>query len=176
MTSATTLSDAASVAARPPRLLGLYLLLIIMAAIEAFEGLSHAPMLFGDMSEIPGPGLGGAIITAYVASHPLLALAALAFATIGRLRYAIIALGALVLMNWLNYMPSVMRHGLDFGGLSAFQTPVQIIAFPLMGACAIALAIRQERLGLAALLVSIPTLFDLLAVIAFGISVFLYGF
>ena len=31
-------------------------------------------------------------------------------------------------------------------------------------------------LGLAALLVSIPTLFDVLAVIAFGISVFLHGF
>jgi hypothetical protein len=89
-------------------------------------------MLFGDMSEIPGPGLGGEIIKAYVVSHPLLALAALTLATIGRLRYAVMALGALVLMNWLNYMPSVVRHGLDFGGLAALQTPVQIIAFPLM--------------------------------------------
>jgi hypothetical protein len=176
MNSATALPNAASVSVRAPRLLGLYLLLIIVAAIEAFEGLSHAPMLFGDMSEIPGPGLGGAIIKAYVVSHPLLALAALAFATIGRLRYAIMALGALVLMNWLNYMPSVVRHGLDLGGLAALQTPVQIIAFPLMGACAIALAARKARLGLATLLVSIPTLFDVLAVIAFGISVFLHGF
>ncbi|MEH2625765.1 hypothetical protein V1292_003820 [Bradyrhizobium sp. AZCC 1719] len=176
MNSATTLPDAASVPARPPRLLGYYLLLIIIAAIEAFEGLSHAPMLFGDTSEIPGPGIGGAIIKAYVAAHPVLALAALAFATVGRLRYAVMALGALVLMNWLNYMPSVVRHGLDFGGLSILQTPVQIIAFPLMGACAIALAAREERLGLATLLVSIPTLFDVIAVIAFGISVFLYGF
>ena len=91
------------------------------------------PILFGDMSEIPGPGVGGAIIKAYIAVHPLLALAALAFATIGRLRYAIMALGALVLMNWLNYMPSVVRHGLDFGGIAAFETPMQIIAFPLMG-------------------------------------------
>jgi hypothetical protein len=173
MNSATTVPDASAVPIRAPRLLGLYLLLIIIAAIEAFEGLSHAPMLFGDMSEIPGPGLGGAIIKVYVASHPLLALAALALATTGRLRYAIMTLGALVLMNWLNYMPSVVRHGLDFGGLSAF---VQIIAFPLMGACAIALAARKERLGLATMLVSIPTLFDVLAVIAFGISVFLYGF
>ena len=176
MNSATTLLDAASASVRAPRLLGLYLLLIIVAAIEAFEGLSHAPMLFGDMSEIPGPGIGGAIIKAYIASHPVLALAALALATIGRLRYAIMALGALVVMNWLNYMPSVVRHGLDFGGLSGFQTPVQIIAFPLMGACAIALAARKERLRLATLLVSIPTLFDVLAVIAFGIGVFLYGF
>jgi hypothetical protein len=174
MSSATTVPDATPT--RPARLLGLYLLLIIIGAIEAFEGLSHAPMLFGDTSAIPGPGVGGAIIKAYIASHPVLALAALAFATVGRLRYAIMALGALVLMNWLNYMPSVVRHGLDFDGLSAFQTPVQIIAFPLMGACAIALAARGQRLGLATMLVSIPTLFSVLAVIAFGISVMLYGF
>jgi len=176
MNSATTLPDAAPVAVRGPRLLGLYLLLIIIAAIEAFEGLSHAPMLFSDVTEIPGPGLGGAIIKTYIASHSLLALAALGLATVGRLRYAIMALGALVLMNGLNYMPSVVRHGLDFGGLSALQIPVQIVAFPLMGACAIALAARKERLRLATMLVSIPTLFDVLAVIAFGISVFLHGF
>jgi hypothetical protein len=176
MSSITTAPDIAPTPIRPPRLLGLYLLLIIVAAIEAFDGLSHAPMLFGDMSKIPGPGLGGAIIKAYVASHPLLALAALAFATVGRLRYAIMALGALVLMNWPNYMPSVVLHGLDFDGASAFQTPLQIIAFPLMGASAIALAARGQRLGLATMLVSIPTLFNLAAVIAFGVSVFLYGF
>jgi len=176
MNSATAMPDASTAPIRPPRLLGLYLLLIIIAAIEAFEGLSHAPMLFGDMSVIPGPGLGGAIVKAYVASHPVLALAALGFATVGRPRYAIIALGALVLMKWLNYMPSMVLHGFDFGGLAAFETPAQIIAFPLMGACAIALAARGQRLGLAALLVSIPTLFGVLSVIAFGISVILYGF
>jgi hypothetical protein len=176
MNAATTLNDAASAPVRAPRLLGLYLLLILMAAIEAFDGLSHAPILFGDMSEIPGPGVGGTIIKAYIASHPLLAVAALVFATIGRLRYAIMALGALVLMTWLNYTPSVVRHGLDFSGISAFQTPVQIIAFPLMGACAIALAARNQRLGLAAVLVSIPTLYGVFAVIAFGIGVMLYGF
>jgi hypothetical protein len=176
MSSITTAPDATPAPIHPPRLLGLYLLLIIVAAIEAFDGLSNAPMLFGDMSAIPGPGLGGAIIKAYVASHPVLALAALAFATVGRLRYAIMALGALVLMNWLNYMPSVVQHGLDFGGVSAFQTPLQIIAFPLMGASAIALAARGRRLGLATMLVSAPTPFNLAAVIAFGISIFAYGF
>ena len=176
MNSAITLPDAAPVPVRAPRLLGLYLLLIIIAAIEAFDGLSHVPTLFGDMSDIPGPGVGGAIIKTYIASHPVLALAALGFATIGRLRYAIIALGALVLMTWLNFMPSVVRHGLDFNGISAFETPVRIIAFPLMGACAIALAARNQRLGLAAMLVSIPTLYSVAAVIAFGIGIFLYGF
>jgi len=174
MTSATTLNSEAPL--RAPRLLGLYLLLIIIAAIESFDGLSNASMLFGDTSQIPGSGVGGAIIKAYIASHPVLALAALGFATIGRLRYAIIALGALVLMTWLNFMPSVVRHGLDFNGISAFETPVRIIAFPLMGACAVALAARNQRLGLAAMLVSIPTLYSVAAVIAFGIGIFLYGF
>jgi hypothetical protein len=176
MTSATTVNDEDPAPVRAPRLLGLYLLLILIAAIEAFDGLSHVPTLFGDMSEIPGPGIGGAIIKAYIAVHPLLALAALALATIGRLRCAIMALGALVLMNWLNYMPSVVRHGLDFKGLSAFETPMQIIAFPLMGACAIALAARSQRLGLATLLVGIPTLYGVMAVVAFGIGVFPHGF
>jgi hypothetical protein len=176
MNAAATLNDAAPTPSRTPRLLGLYLLLILMAAIEAFDGLSHAPVLFGDMSEIPDPGVGGAIIKAYIASHPLLALAALVFATIGRLRYAIMALGALVLMTWLNYMPSVVRHGLDFNGISAFETPAQIIAFPLMGACAIALAARNQRLGLAAMLVSIPTLYGVFSVAVFGIGIMIYGF
>ncbi|MCK1512051.1 hypothetical protein IVB22_05600 [Bradyrhizobium sp. 190] len=176
MNSATTVPDAAPVPIHPPRLLGLYLLLIVIAAIEAFDGLSHVPTLFGDMSEIPGPGIGGAIIKTYIASHPLLALAALAFATVGRLRYAIITLGALVLMTWLNFMPSVVRHGFDFRGVSAFETPIRMIAFPLMAACAIALAARGQRLGLATMLVSIPTLYGIFAVIAFGIGVILYGF
>ena len=176
MTSATTVNDAPPAPARAPRLLGLYLLLIIIAAIEAFDGLSHLPTLFGDISEIPGPGVGGAIIKAHIASHPLLALAALVFATVGRLRYAIMALGVLVLLTWLNFMPSVVRHGFDFRGVSAFETPVRIIAFPLMGACAIALAARGQRLGLATLLVSIPTLYSVCAVIAFGIGIMIYGF
>ena len=106
----------------------------------------------------------------------MLALAALGFATVGRLPCAIIALGALVLMTWMNVMPSVVQHGLDFRGVSAFETPVRIIAFPLMAACAIALAARKQRLGLAAALVSIPTLYSVVAMIAFGIGVLLYGF
>ena len=176
MTSATTVNDEAPAPVRAPRLLGLYLLLILIAAIEAFDGLSHVPTLFGDMSEIPGPGVGGAIIKAYIASHPVLALVALALATVGRLRHAIMTLGALVLMTWLNDMPSVVRHGLDFRGVSAFETPVRIIAFPLMAACGIALAARSQRLGLATMLVSISTLYGVFAVIAFGIGVILYGF
>lgn len=176
MNSATTLTGAAAEPPRTHRLLGIYVLLIIIAVIETFDGLSGAPILFGDMSEIPGPGVGGAIVKAYIASHPVLALAALVLAATGHVRYAIMALGALATMTWLNYMPSVVRHGLDFGGIAGFETVAQIIAFPLMAACAIALAARNRRLGVATALVSIPTLSGLLGVIVFAISVALHGF
>ncbi|MFZ2157333.1 MAG: hypothetical protein WAV72_14595 [Bradyrhizobium sp.] len=160
-----------------PRRLGLRIVLIIAAVLEAFDALPSVSTLFGDMSEMPGPGFGGFLIKAHIATHPPLALAALLFAIIGRVRYAIMALGAIVLMTWLNYMPSVVRHGLEFDGpYAAVTTTAQVIAFPLMGACAIAYAARDQRLGIATALVSIPTLFNLAGVIAFAVSVMIYGF
>jgi hypothetical protein len=176
MNSATTLTAAAAEPPRTHRLLGIYILLIIIAVIETFDGLSSAPILFGDMSEIPGPGIGGAIVKAYIASHPVLALAALALAATGHVRYAIMALGALVMMTWLNYLPSVVRHGFDFGGIVAFETAAQIVAFPLMAACAIALAARNQRLGVATALVSIPTLSGVFGILVFAIGVAVHGF
>jgi hypothetical protein len=173
MNSVTCSTNALGSALRP---LGLSVVVIILAAIEAFNGLSQAPILFGNMSEIPGPGVACAMIKAHLASHPLLALAALAFAAAGRLRYAIIALAVLILTNWLREMPSIVMHGFDLRGVAAFETPLRIIAFPLMAACAMALAARESRLGLATMLVSIPTLFGILAIIAFGISVAIHGF
>jgi hypothetical protein len=175
MTEPTAMADAAPVPA--PRHLGLRVLLIIVAIIEAFGGLSDFPTLFGDMSEIPGPGLGGFLIKAHIATHLPLALAALVFAVIGRVRHAIVALGTVVAMTWLNYMPSVVLHGLEFSsGFAALQTAAQIVAFPLMAACATALAARDRRLGVATALVGIPTLVNMFGVIAFAIGVSLYGF
>jgi hypothetical protein len=156
---------------------GLRVVLIIVAILEALDALSSVSILFGDMSEIPGPGLGGFLIKAHIATHLPLSLAALVFAAIGRVRYAIIALGAVVAMTWLNTMPSVVLHGLEFSsGFAALQTTAQIIAFPLMAACAIALAARDQRLGLATALVGIPTLLNVFGIIAFAIGVSLYGF
>jgi hypothetical protein len=180
MTMAVMTEPAATADTSSPsrqRRLGLRAVLIIVAIVEAFDGLSDFPTLFGDMSQIPGPGLGGFLIKAHIATHLPLALAALIFAAIGRVRYAIVALGAVVAMTWLNYMPSVVLHGLEFSsGFAALQTTAQIIAFPLMAACAIALAARGRRLGLATALASIPTLFNVLGIIAFAIGVSPYGF
>ena len=177
MPTAPVLAADTAPAASAPRHLGLRAVLILAALFEAAQALPNVPTLFGDMSEIPGPGFGGFLIKAYIASHAPLALAALLFAAIGSVRYAIIALGAVVAMTWLNTMPSVLLHGLEFNsGFSALQTTAQIIAFPLMAACAIALAARNQRLGLATALVGIPTLFNVLGIIAFAIGVSLHGF
>ena len=115
MTTAPVLAADAAPASAAPRHLGLRAVLIIAALFEGFHALPNVPTLFGDMSEIPGPGFGGFLIKAHIATHAPLALAVLVFAAIGRVRYAIIALAAIVFMTWLNYMPSVVRYGLEFG-------------------------------------------------------------
>ena len=162
-----------------PRQLGLRLLLAVVALLEAYNALSVVSDLF--IAGHKASGLDGAIARAHLAVHPVLALAALLFALIGRLRDAIIVLGALVLVTWLNEMTSVVRHGLEFGSsYTAIQTTAQIIAFPLIAACAIAYAARDQRTGIAAVLVSIPSLFTVLfhavSVVVFAISVMMYGF
>jgi hypothetical protein len=176
ITEPAATADTAPAPARQ-RHLGLRIVLIIAALLEAFDALSSVSILFGDMSEIPGPGLGGFLIKAHIATHLPLALAALVFAAIGRARHAIVALGAVVAMTWLNYMPSVVLHGLEFSnGFAALQTTAQIIAFPLMAACAIAFTVRGRRLGIATALVSLPTFYSFIGLVIFAIGVGLHGF
>lgn len=176
MTTAPVLAADTASASSAPSHLGLRAVLIIAALLEGFDAASSLPTLFGDMSGIPGPGFGGFLIKAHIATHGPLALAVLLFAAIGRVRYAIIALAAIAFMTWLNYMPSVVRQGLEFRGIGAFETPVRIIAFPLMAACAIAPAARDQRLRLATALAGIPTFYSLLGVIIFAVGVSIYGF
>jgi hypothetical protein len=63
MTTPATAAEAILPAAAP-RLLGSRMMLIIAALFEAFDALSSATILFGDMSEIPGPGFGGFLVEA----------------------------------------------------------------------------------------------------------------
>jgi len=172
MTS-TTPGDFATLA--PPHRFGLRMVLVVLAAIENWLGFSDATALFGDT--LSGSGLGGFLTKMHLAVHPVLALAALAFASLGRLRAAIIALGIVILFGWLNDMPSVVSHGLEFkSAFSAVETVARIIAFPLIAACAIAYAARNQHLGRATLLVAAPTLFNIVLLVGFFVSVMIYGF
>ena len=159
-----------------PRLLGPRALLITVALLEFLNGLPNWIAMFGDVSKIPRPDMSTAIIQAHTAVYPVLALAALVFAATGRVRYAIVALGAVIIMTWLSYMPSVLLYGLDFHSAGALRTPAQVMAFPLLGASAIAFAVHNQRLELPALLACIPTLFNLIGLIGFLLGIRIHGF
>jgi hypothetical protein len=74
----TEVDAAAATPARQPRRWP-GLLLLIVAIFEFMGGLSALPILAGDLNEVPGPGLGGAIIIATIILHPVPAAAAAMF-------------------------------------------------------------------------------------------------
>jgi len=153
-------------------------LLLIAAIIEFMGGLADLPILLGDLSQIPGPGLGGAIIIAKIALQPLLALAALFFLIRGHLTYSLLAMAFIILMTWLNYLPSVALHGLgsEAGGVGALFTFLLILLPPFLVVAIAGLALTGKQLTLATLLAIVPTLVSVLSVIAFAIGVGIYGF
>jgi hypothetical protein len=176
MTAQSALPPPAASPAPAPRMIVLRILLAIVAGLELFDSLIGAPMLLDGTSSFPGPGIGGAILKLKMAVHPVLALAAVILAAIGYVRQAIITIGAVVLLTWLGYMPAVARHGLDFSGTGLYQSPAQIFLYPLMGACAIALAARSNWLWPAAALAGIPSFLGVIGMVTFAIAVAIVGF
>ena len=79
------------------------------------------------------------------------------------------------MLNWVNMLPSVVRHGLDFNGF-AIVSDLGFILYPVLAVTAAVRARTNERLLAASTLVSIPTLVNVAGTVAFGISVALYGF
>ena len=158
---------------------GWRMLLIAAAALEFLGGVRDFPILFDNLSETPGPGLGGAIIVAKIALQPILGLAALVCAWTGRLRQSLLPMAAIILMTWLNFLPSVTLHGLDFRGKDAFISShmiLQVVLAPLLAAAVAALAIRNRITPAAIALAILPTIVGVLGVVVFAISVAMYGF
>lgn len=154
------------------------LLLLIAAIIELMSGLGDLPILLGDLSQIPGPGLGGAIIIAKIALQPVLALAALFFIIRGHLTYALLAMAFIILMTWLSFLPSVQLHGLELEGSPIVVLPMgfQLILAPFLVVAIAGLALTGRQLTLATLLAVLPTFVGVFGVIAFAIGVAIYGF
>lgn len=181
MTTAGAAADGAP--ARWPRIL-----LLLAALLKLLGGLGDLPMLLGNLEEVPGPGLGGAIIIAKVALQPLLALAALLFALRGKISYALVAMALIIVMSWLSLLPSVHLHGLGLEGPGEAGFPVidemfvtamliwEVIVAPVLALAIAALALTEKRLPLAAVLAALPSVVGFLTVIAFGVSVAIYGF
>jgi hypothetical protein len=154
------------------------LLLLIAAAIELLGGLRDLPVLFGDLSEVPGPGLGGAVIIAKIVLQPVLALLALAFTVRGRMMDALLAMALIIAMTWLNLLPSVAIDGFDFNSGSGFiaaHLVFQIFLAPI-AALAVAILALTRQWTPACLLAVLPTFLGVLGVILFAISIAIYGF
>jgi hypothetical protein len=157
---------------------GLSAALIAIALIELLWALADLPNLFGGVSnlfgDVPRSALAVPITTARLVCHPLLAIAALVLAATGRLRHAIVALGGIVIMTWLNHLPWLGRLNLE--ETRDLQWAVkQIVAFPLMTVVAVLLAARDTRLGLAIALVSIPTVNNLLGLASYVVGIVING-
>ncbi len=153
-------------------------LLIAVAALELFGALSDLPSLFQDYGHTTRLLIFAQALTSVrIALAPLLAGTALALALIGRGRAAIVALAILILAAWLTDLPSIAVHVLemtpDFGGVSVL---LHRLLYPAIAIAAIVLAARNIRLGLAALLVALPTVFFWLGFLVFAIGVSIYGF
>ena len=155
---------------------GLRALILSVAIIESIEALTGLPVLLGDLSEIPGPGLGGWTIIASLVMRPVFAIAALVLAIRGQMRNAVLALAAVVLVNWFNMLPSVVLHGLEFRGSGSLYASAHFLLSPLLALAAATLAWNNQRLGLAGFLASVPTLANVLGLIAFAILIMIYGF
>jgi hypothetical protein len=154
------------------------LLLLIVALIEFLGGLGDLPILAGNLDEIPGPGLGGAIIIATIILQPIAAAAALFFIVRANITWALLSMAVVILLNWASFLPSIQLHGLDFGadGTGGLVTFVLVILPPILVLAIAGLALTNMRPTLASLLAVLPTFIDVLGKVAFGIGVAIYGF
>jgi hypothetical protein len=151
--------------------------LIAVAGIETLIALTAFDGMFIDWNH-PSTllRLSQALTTLKIAAAPLLAGMALLFAIKRRLRDAIVTLAALVLATWFAELPSVLIHGLELSasiiGAILF---IERLVYPAMAAAAVVLVVRNERLGLAAVLVSLPSIVSWLGALAFAAGIAIHG-
>jgi hypothetical protein len=133
------------------RHLALRILLVLLSAILTVGALEQIPAV---RDYIPLRQLG--MFAAPVENNPLIPLltgVALLLAIAGRVRSAIVALGALMLHTWVHQVLSVAIR--DDMGLIQFALT---FIYPVIAVAAIWLALRDRRLGLAFTFVAMPTL------------------
>jgi hypothetical protein len=159
----------------PRNILMAVVLLELMTALWGVLS-GRTSMLLRDVLEPAEPDIAAIAAKVLAACHPLLVLSALALVAKGRLRLAIAALGTLELTRWLNYILWVMQNGprLD-DPLEVQWIAAQIFFFPLMAAGGVALGAFDKRPGLAAVLISAPTFYNLICITVFVLWVLITG-
>ncbi|MBX9709563.1 MAG: hypothetical protein K2X60_00850 [Xanthobacteraceae bacterium] len=149
------------------------LALVAIAGFETWDGWTNLaiPDSISQRSVI-----GGIFLVAHIVSQPILGAAALVFALIGRARYAIIVLAANIVLRWLTADLFDPANWKITGLWSAQETIVNLVIMPIAGLTAGSFAARNIRLGLATFLVCLPTLYLIVVMVGFTISVLIYGF
>lgn len=152
--------------------------LIVIAAMEVIDAMVTVSILFDD---IPGVSDSGAMswpLTARLALESLLAVSALALAFRHRLAGAIVALAAIVALQWFAFLPTHINHWATYEGegLWSVRNVLDLAGYPLLALAAAVLAWRNTRLGLATLMVAIPIVVDIASILIFAGAVTIYGF
>jgi hypothetical protein len=153
--------------------------LFLVAFVEFADALSSVHNIFTDYHHATALlRFAQALTSVKLALAPLVAGSAAVLAVMGRTRYAIGALAALQVLEWiLQDIWSIPFHGLElslnFGGVEAF---CHHFVFPAVAIAGAMLAFKNRRLALAGLLVSLPTLINWTGVIVFTIGIMIYGF
>ena len=173
------MSTAEKITAAPAPHYWLRIALAVVALIELADALSSVHNIFTDYHHTTALlRFAQALTSVKLALAPLVAGAAAVLAITGRTRCAIGGLAVLQLLEWvLQDVWSIPFHGLelslDFGVLEAF---FHHFVFPAVAIAGAALALKDRRLALAGLLVSLPTLINWIGVVAFAIGIMIYGF
>ncbi|MGE3148502.1 MAG: hypothetical protein AB7K04_05480 [Pseudorhodoplanes sp.] len=157
--------------------LGSRLALIVFATVSGLSALSDLGSVMANIADRPDAGWAAWLMWSYVPLHAVLAIAAAILAAIGRLRAAIVAMAMVTIFSaLLDVLPSALREGLDFRGFGGAITLMQGFVLPALSVAAIVLARRGIRLGFATAFAVLPTLLGAAMIVAFGISVMIYGF
>ena len=123
------------------RRFALRLALTAVALIELVDAMAFFVIVPDGMSGL------GTMVQLRLVLDPVLALSALVLAATGYARYAIPTIGAIVFLDWLKYM-ALIPDGFDYGNLFVnLGNATQAFIFPILGACAIALAVRGNQHG-----------------------------
>jgi len=156
----------------------LSVLLIVIAAVELLDALSGVPNIFHDYGHTTTLlKVAQAITSVKLALAPLIAAAAFVLALMQYLGLAIAALAVLILVTWAEGLSDIPIHGWeisrDFGGVVMM---LHRFVYPALAVWALILVSDGRRLGLAGLLVSVPTILHWIGVALFMASIIMYGF
>jgi hypothetical protein len=164
-----TMAIPADRAPRAPHL-ALRILVVLLSALLTIGALEQIPAV---RDYIPFRQLTMLAAHVTVENNPLMPLltgAALLLAITGRVRYAIVALGAVMLLAWANQLLSIAIRS-DMGLIQFALTFI----YPVIAVAAIWLALRDRLLGLAFAFVATPTVVFWIVMGPFMIAIMILG-